>query len=131
MSIKKREPLKHLKNIPVELGIGEGGETIPNLYEHFQEIDDYIDELLTTGGQQGEKGDSAYEVAVSEGFEGTESEWLESLHGEDGEDGTNGSDGTDGADGNGVTDITYDDVEEELVFTMTDGADIKVPFPAI
>lgn len=33
------------------------------------------------------RGPSAYEVAVANGFEGTESEWLESLHGEDGADG--------------------------------------------
>lgn len=33
---------------------------------------------------QGEEGLSAYEVAVKNGFEGTESEWLESLKGKDG-----------------------------------------------
>ena len=34
-----------------------------------------------TAGPQGPEGKSAYEVAVENGFEGTEEEWLESLHG--------------------------------------------------
>ncbi len=45
------------------------------------------------------QGDSAYQVAVDNGFVGTEAEWLESLQGQDGEDGTNGLDGVDGVDG--------------------------------
>ena len=32
-------------------------------------------------GDQGPPGDSAYEVAVKNGFTGTEAQWLESLHG--------------------------------------------------
>lgn len=39
---------------------------------------------------------SAYEVAVKNGFVGTEAEWLASLQGEDGAPGTNGTDGADG-----------------------------------
>lgn len=48
------------------------------------------------------QGLSAYEIAVKNGFEGTEIEWLESLKGDkgdagkDGEDGINGDDGKDG-----------------------------------
>lgn len=38
-------------------------------------------------------GKSAYEIAVENGFVGTEEEWLESLHGEDGKDGKDGVDG--------------------------------------
>ena len=41
-------------------------------------------------------GKSAYEIAVEEGFTGTEEEWLESLHGQDGKNGTDGKDGVDG-----------------------------------
>lgn len=41
-------------------------------------------------GENGKDGDSAYQVAVNNGFEGTEQEWLESLKGEDGEDGEGG-----------------------------------------
>lgn len=33
---------------------------------------------------EGRVGDSAFEVALAEGFVGTRAEWLESLHGEDG-----------------------------------------------
>lgn len=36
---------------------------------------------------------SAYDIAVKNGFSGTELEWLESLKGKDGRDGDNGSDG--------------------------------------
>ena len=39
---------------------------------------------------------SAYEIAVKNGFNGTELEWLESLKGDKGETGNNGNDGQDG-----------------------------------
>lgn len=42
------------------------------------------------------RGKSAYEIAVDNGFIGTEAEWLASLHGKDGKDGSNGKDGVDG-----------------------------------
>ena len=45
----------------------------------------------------------AFEIAVENGFIGTEAEWLESLKGKDGKDGVdgkNGQDGKDGIDGN-------------------------------
>ena len=44
-------------------------------------------------------GESAYEIAVKNGFTGTEAEWLESLKGADGTDGSDGLNGTDGKDG--------------------------------
>ena len=47
----------------------------------------------------GTAGQSAYELAVQEGFTGSLSEWLKSLHGRDGVDGKNGTDGRDGIDG--------------------------------
>lgn len=50
-------------------------------------------------GAKGADGKSAYEVAVDNGFNGTEQQWLDSLHGEDGEDGLNGLNGTDGETG--------------------------------
>ena len=40
------------------------------------------------GGGSGTAGKSAYEIAVDNGFVGTETEWLESLKGVDGTDGT-------------------------------------------
>ena len=38
-------------------------------------------------GTNGQDGKSAYEIAVEQGFVGTEQEWLESLKGQDGQDG--------------------------------------------
>ena len=38
-------------------------------------------------GTNGQNGKSAYEIAVDNGFVGTETEWLESLKGQDGQDG--------------------------------------------
>lgn len=44
-------------------------------------------------------GESAYDIAVKNGFEGTEQEWLQSLQGKDGVNGKDGKDGADGKDG--------------------------------
>lgn len=57
------------------------------------------------GGTQGPPGASAYDVAVANGFVGSEQEWLDSLKGDKGEAGTpgnpgvKGDPGTDGVDG--------------------------------
>ena len=48
------------------------------------------------GTYQELRGQSAYEVAKENGFEGTEEEWLESLKGEPGKDGKDGEPGKDG-----------------------------------
>lgn len=54
-------------------------------------------------GAKGEDGKSAYQIALDEGFEGSEADWLASLKGKDGKDGINGTDGKPGKDGtNGV-----------------------------
>jgi hypothetical protein len=44
------------------------------------------------GGKDGKDGKSAYEIAVKNGFEGTEAEWLKSLHGKDGKTPVKGTD---------------------------------------
>ncbi|MFJ8657435.1 hypothetical protein ACIRNU_34495 [Streptomyces rochei] len=49
-------------------------------------------------GPAGAEGDSAYEVAVTNGFTGTEAEWLASLVGPQGEQGIQGPPGSDGSD---------------------------------
>lgn len=51
---------------------------------------------ISTVGVAGQRGKSAYEVAVDNGFTGTEKEWLESLKGKDGKDGKDGVNGTSG-----------------------------------
>lgn len=43
--------------------------------------------VVLVKGDKGDDGKSAYELALENGFEGTEEEWLESLQGTDGEDG--------------------------------------------
>lgn len=78
------------------------GETPPeptqNVYEQI------LDRLDNSGGGTEKNGKSAYEIAVENGFNGTESEWLESLKGQPGKDGINGADGKDGADITAIND---------------------------
>lgn len=50
-------------------------------------------------GAAGEDGASAFEIAVANGFEGTEAEWLASLKGEKGEKGDTGAQGVQGIQG--------------------------------
>ncbi len=51
-------------------------------------VDPGIVSVVTESGPKGDAGLSAYEIAVSAGFSGTEAEWLDSLHGADGGDET-------------------------------------------
>ena len=71
--------------------------------DETESISAYAEKISSmTGTSKGEKGDSgasAYEIAVKNGFVGTEVEWLESLKGEKGETGANGINGEDGVDG--------------------------------
>ena len=65
----------------------------------------------------GNNGLSAYEIAVKNGFVGTELEWLESLKGDSGKNGANGADGNDGSDALSSYDIwkaAFDNDETEL-----------------
>ncbi len=60
---------------------------------------------------EGTKGKSAYEVAVDNGFWGTEQQWLSSLKGKDGKDGASGEsglDGNNGADGKSAYELAVD-----------------------
>lgn len=70
------------------------------------------------GTVYGKDGDSAYQVAVKNGFEGSETEWLASLVGADGKDGIDGKDGTNGTNGKDGT----NGIDGE------DGADGLTPF---
>ena len=57
-------------------------------------------ELVTQKqGPPGADGESAYDIAVRNGYAGTEQDWLNSLKGERGEAGSNGIDGRDGTNG--------------------------------
>ncbi len=44
-------------------------------------------------------GKSAYQIALDNGFEGSEADWLASLHGQNGQDGQDGQDGANGVNG--------------------------------
>lgn len=61
-------------------------------------ISTYSDKInaINIVGEKGDPGDSAYEIAVKNGFTGTEAEWLASLKGETGEDGAAGENGING-----------------------------------
>jgi hypothetical protein len=73
-------------------------------------------------------GKSAYEIAVDNGFVGTEQEWLESLHGERGERGERGETGKTGAagkDGSSIKSITKTATNgnvDTYTVTLTDGS---------
>lgn len=58
-----------------------------------------VDGTNGVNGKDGANGKSAYEVAVANGYSGTQVQWLASLKGADGKDGTNGTNGKDGANG--------------------------------
>lgn len=47
-------------------------------------------------GKDGKDGESAYQIALENGFVGSQAQWLESLKGKNGQDGTDGLDGNDG-----------------------------------
>ena len=70
-----------------------------------QDTDAALDGLEGGGGEPGADGASAYEVAVANGFVGTEEEWLESLVGEAGPAGPAGADGAPGADGDSAYEV--------------------------
>ena len=61
---------------------------------------------------------NAYDIAVKNGFKGTEQEWLESLKGTDGKDGINGINGKDGKD---ATEISIEDLYESAKQNGYDG----------
>ncbi len=95
--------------------------------EAIQELEVEVEETTPQGY-------SAYEVAVQNGYEGTESEWLESLKGADGAPGPQGQPGANGQDGadatiNGVNainivageNITLDQEDGTLTINSTGG----------
>ena len=115
-----KNPILAAGEIGVELGalndeqfkIGNGTNHWADLpyFQNAVQIADIIADL-NAEGVPGPAGDSAYEVAVDNGFVGTESQWLASLKGDKGDKGdqglqgiqgnpgTPGTNGTNGADG--------------------------------
>lgn len=85
--------------VPVTLNIRQSGFVGDDDNSPIPPTPDLYTQLLQKISEKGKDGKSAYEIAVENGFVGTETEWLESLKGADGKDGINGKDGVDGAPG--------------------------------
>ena len=73
-------------------------------------------------GDKGENGLSAYQIAQQAGFSGTEKEWLQSLKGDKGDSGLPGKDAPK------ITDVTLNDDQTQIVFTMSDGTKLESSF---
>ena len=85
--------------VPVTLNIRQSGFVGDDDNSPIPPTPDLYTQLLQKISEKGKDGKSAYEIALENGFVGTESEWLESLKGADGKDGINGKDGVAGAPG--------------------------------
>ena len=114
------------------LSLLEGYESVNNKTTSID--DNSTDEQYPTakavfdfvGGASGVNGKSAYEVAVANGFEGTETEWLASLKGNKGDTGLSGANGQDG------TSVSITSVSESgsdsgsNVVTFSDGKTLTI-----
>lgn len=119
---------KYFKTHPIETLTEEDVQRIVSEYvtAHKYELKGEKGDKGDTGasgrdganGADGVDGKSAYDIALDNGFVGTESEWLESLKGTDGANGTDGKDGANGADG-------YTPVKGTDYWTAEDIADIQ------
>lgn len=127
--------LQEQETINGELGLGvdyykgEKGDTPIKGVDYLtpddvKEISDKVLEQVEAG-TKGEDGKSAYQIALDEGFEGSEADWLASLKGTDGRNGIDGINGTNGKDGKtpvkGVDYFTTAEINE-----IEEGAAAKV-----
>ena len=130
---------------PIKLRIEQSGfsssgsEIVPPTPDLYQQLIAKIDEKIASV-HDGADGASAYEIAVENGYTGTEAEWLSSLKGEKGDageqgiqgiqgekgdtgaagkDGMNGTDGRDGANGYSPT-ATVTETDAGAVISITD-----------
>lgn len=85
--------------VPITLNIRQSGFVGDDDNSPIPPTPDLYTQLLQKISEKGKDGKSAYEIALENGFVGTETEWLESLKGADGKDGINGKDGSDGVPG--------------------------------
>ena len=71
-------------------------------------------------GEKGTDGKSAYQIAVEQGYQGSESDWLSSLKGDKGNTGAKGNPGQDGADGKSAYAMEhgYEDSEEKWLLSL-------------
>lgn len=98
--------------VPLCIGIrrsgfrGDGETPIPPTPDLYAQLLDAIDKKIASlhDGKDGVDGKSAYEIAVDNGYPGTEQAWLASLKGNKGEPGEKGDTGAAGKDGRDGTD---------------------------
>ena len=89
---------------PIKLRIEQSGfsssgsEIVPPTPDLYQQLNAKIDEKIASV-HDGADGASAYEIAVENGYTGTEAEWLTSLKGQKGERGEKGEKGDTGEQG--------------------------------
>lgn len=91
----------------------------------------YVDNAVQNAtSESGQDGKSAYQIALEEGFEGSQTEWLESLKGEDGAKGEQGESGSDGVSPtvaiesiSGGHRVTITDANGSHPFEVMDGVD--------
>ena len=73
-------------------------------------------------GEKGTDGKSAYQIAVEQGYQGSESDWLSSLKGDKGNTGAKGNPGQDGTDGKSAYAIAvehgYEDSEDKWLLSL-------------
>ena len=77
----------------------DGVEVDLSNYYTKPQVDQLLDNVEGQPGAKGDDGLSAYQVAVANGFPGTQAQWLASLKGPKGDDGADGVDGTNGTNG--------------------------------
>ena len=93
--------------VPLGIGIkrsgfrGDGETPIPPTPDLYAQLLDAIDKKIASlhDGKDGVDGKSAYEIAVDNGYTGTEQAWLESLKGDKGDTGEPGAAGEKGEPG--------------------------------
>lgn len=111
----------------ITINIAEQEAIIINITEQ-ESISITVDDVTVVGGDgSGNNGLSAYEVAVQEGFVGTESEWLDSLIGPQGLPGVQGIQGLQGVAGaQGPQGIKGDTGDAQSIFDGGDAFSIPV-----
>lgn len=120
------------KNFIVKNGVqGEDGIT-PILRVSNNEIQVSTDDgttyvkLVSLTDLSGSDGDSAYEIAKENGYEGTESEWLDSLKGETGAQGVSITNASVNDSGNLILTLSSGDVIDAGLVKGADGTSISI-----
>lgn len=106
------------ENREFEFDINPSAKVPEDEYYTKAEIDSIVSDITEGTTSPGADGKSAYEIAVENGFSGTESEWLASLKGANG---ANGKDGINGTNGIGIVDAEINE-NGNLILSYSDGA---------